>query len=525
MTESSHKPKHRKLWIAGFVVLVAASFFVTNARRQTKQSVMHEGHLTAVVRRGPLVISLTESGTIQAQDRTVIKNTIPGQTAILWIIDEGKQVKKGDLLVELDASKLEDKRFSQQITVKNAESLFVRARENLAITKNQGASDVEKAETTLQFAHQDLKTYVEGEYPQQLREAEVSITLSEEDLQRAEEKAKWSRVLLKQKFISQTELQADEIAARKAALDLELARGKKKLLEAHTYKRQLAELQSNARQDGMALERARSKAKANILQAEAEFAAKEMESGRQRDKLEEIEDQIKATHVMAPSDGLVVYATSAQSAHRRSNTEPLAEGRVVREREALIHLPDITRMMASIKVHETHVKKILPDMPAQITVDALPGATFKGYVKQIAPLPNATSFWMNPDLKVYDTEIYIADGSTGLRNGMSCEVEIVAERHPDALYVPVQSIVRVGSNPTAFVVNDQGVAEARIVEVGADNNRMVHVLKGLAEGDRVLLTPPLRDSERDSPKAEQPTSKPKSKPARGKQRDQKHTKQ
>ena len=132
---------------------------------------------------------------------------------------------------------------------------------------------------------------------------------------------------------------------------------------------------------------------------------------------------------------------------------------------------------------------------------------------------------MNPDLKVYDTEIYIADGSTGLRNGMSCEVEIVAERHPDALYVPVQSIVRVGSNTTAFVVNDQGVAEARIVEVGADNNRMVHILKGLAEGDRVLLAPPLRDSERESPKAEQPTSRTKSKPARGNQRDRKHTNQ
>ncbi len=37
-------------------------------------------------------------------------------------------------------------------------------------------------------------TYVEGEYPQLLREAEVRITLAEEDLQRAEEKLKWSRV-------------------------------------------------------------------------------------------------------------------------------------------------------------------------------------------------------------------------------------------------------------------------------------------------------------------------------------------
>ncbi len=525
MSDTSGKRSKPKLWIIGLVAVLALLAVIGLGRhKQGSESGPDEASLTFAVRRGPLVISFTESGTVEAQDKIVIKNEIEGRTSIIWVIDEGAQVKKGDLLVELDASELEESLFAQQIKVQNAEALFVRAREDLAITKNQAASDTEKAETTLRFAKQDLEKYIEGEYPQQLREAEVRITLAEEDLQRAEEKQKWSRVLFEEKLVSQSELQADELAAKKADLDLELARSKKELLENYTNKRDLAELESDAKQATMSLERARRKASASIVQAEADFAAKDAEFKRQSDKLAAIKEQIKATRIVAPSDGLVVYATSASRWHHRSNDEPLAAGREVREREALIRLPDTSKMMASIKVHETHVKQLTNGMPAQITVDALPHAVFKGSVHQVAPLPNPASFWTNPDLKVYNTDVYIDDDADGLRNGMTCEVEIVAKQHADVLYIPVQTVVRIKGTPTVYVVDSHGKSEARDIEVGKDNNRMIHVLSGLTEGDRVLLTPPLRDAERESkPVGDQKRTNPE--PTREKRRAGKQKRQ
>ncbi|MBT3192052.1 MAG: efflux RND transporter periplasmic adaptor subunit [Verrucomicrobia bacterium] len=495
MTEPSQTPNQRRRWIPGAALLATITIGILIVHQYVPSGTTQDQHLTFAVRCGTLVISLSESGTIQAQDKIIVKNTVPGNTAILWIVEEGTQVKQGDLLVELDSSEIQEHRFTQQIKVQNADALFVRAREDLAITQSQAESDIEKAEMDLSFAEQDLTKYIEGEYPQSLREAEVRITLAEEDLQRAEEKLKWSRVLFEQKFISQTELQADELSERKAALDLELARGKKNLLEQYTNKRDLAELQSDLKQSKMALARVRRKAKANIVQTEVDFRAKEMEFNRQSDKLEELEAHIKATRVIAPSDGLVLYATSAKRRQHGSGEEPLAPGRQVREREPLIHLPDTSKMMASIKVHETHVKRVSPGMPARITVDALPNALFTGRVEHIAPLPDATSFWLNPDLKVYDTQVYIDEGMEGLRNGMTCEVELVAGTYSDALSVPIQSVVRINGKPTVFTVNARGTAEPREVRVGGDNNRMVHILAGLTEGERVLLTPPLRDSE------------------------------
>jgi HlyD family secretion protein len=100
---------------------------------------------------------------------------------------------------------------------------------------------------------------------------------------------------------------------------------------------------------------------------------------------------------------------------------------------------------------------------------------------------------MNPDSKVYITEIHIDGSAPELRAGMNCEVQIVVEQLEDALYVPLQAVVRVEGKPTVFVVGRDGPVE-REVEIGLDNNRMIHILSGLEQGEKVLLTPPLEES-------------------------------
>ena len=119
-------------------------------------------HATFVVERGPLRISVTQSGTIKARDQVVLKSEVEGRTSILWLIPEGTAVKKGDLLVELDGSQLMDNRIDQQIIVQNAEAAFIGARENLAVVENQARSDIDIADLTLRFANLDLKKYLEG---------------------------------------------------------------------------------------------------------------------------------------------------------------------------------------------------------------------------------------------------------------------------------------------------------------------------------------------------------------------------
>jgi hypothetical protein len=105
--------------------------------------------------------------------------------------------------------------------------------------------------------------------------------------------------------------------------------------------------------------------------------------------------------------------------------------------------------------------------------------------------------WMNPNLKVYTTEIYLENNDSTLRTGMSCLAEIVIEQHQNVLYIPIQAVMRVGGEPTVYVRNGKKF-EPRKVQTGLDNNSMIHIIKGLEEYEFVLLTPPLKAAATES---------------------------
>ncbi len=501
----------RVRWLTAAVVLLlaVAAGLVVRARVFGRNADPMAGIPTYTVTRGPLVINITESGTIKSRQQEVIKCEVEGGSTILSMIPEGTRVQKGTLLVELDGSKLQDQKVAQEIVVKNAEAAAIGAEEAYEVAKSQARSDIAKARLDARFAEEDLQKYKMGDYQTELKDKQSKVSLALEKLEQAKEKRDWSRKLFEGKYISQTELQLDELAMKSAQLDVELARNALSLLENFTYKRKIDELEAAIEQTRMALERVERKAKADIVQAEAARDAKKSEFERQQGVLAKQKRMIEKCKMYAPVDGLVVYATTGDGGWR-FNREPLIEGATVRERQDLIYLPTTSSVMAEVKVHESSLEKVAMGLPARVTVEALPGKVFTGKVARIAPLPDAGSMWQNPDMKVYNTEIHMDEGDDALRTGMSCRAEIIVAEYADAIYVPVQSVLRVGRQPTVYIATPTGPVP-RPVTLGLDNNRMVRITQGLEVGERVLLNPPLAEAAmRDEPApAAAPTSRPK----------------
>jgi len=452
---------------------------------------------TFTARRGPLTISVVESGTIKARDQLIIKNEVEGRTSIITLVREGTRVKKGDLLVELDASALQDGKINQEISVQNTEAAYINAKENLAIVSSQADSDVNKADLALEFARQDLKKYEQGQYPKDVNEVRKRITLAREELKRAQETLGWSNTLFQEKYLSETEKAADEIAVKRKQLEVDLAEADLKLLQDFTYPRQVRQLQSDVQQAISALDRAKRKADADKRQAQADLKAKEAEYTRQQAKLRKIEDQLGKTRIPAPCDGLAVYATSTKSGFASMMKEPLAEGQQVVEKQELIYLPTGASTMAEVGIHEASLAKVRIGQPAIVTVETLPGKRFLGTVGLVAPLPDSTGMFLNPDLKVFNTQIYLDTDDPALRSGMTCMAEIIVETYDDAVYVPVQAVTRVAGDAMVYMPDGKSVVP-RKVEIGLDNNRMIRIVRGLEEGEVVLLDPPLKSSSVDA---------------------------
>jgi len=479
--------------IVGTAVLVAALVLVVVWFRVVRGGQDPASAVeTFVARRGPLTISVLEAGTLKAKDPAIIRSSLPRRATIISIIPEGTRVKEGDLLVELDVSTLVDHCLDHKIMVQNAEAAWINAREALVITKSLAQSSVELARLNYEFAQQDLEKYEKGQYPNTLAAAEGKIKLNQEEKEKAGDYLVWSQKLHAEKYLSDTQLQADELSLSRADLNLEVANNDLKLLQEYTYHRQTAQLTSDVNQTKMALERAEARARANIAQAEAHLAAREQEYQHQQEMLARHEDEVSRAKIYAPTDGMVIYATSSQDNGYQNDRRPLADGVDVWDRQELIYLPRSTSTIAEVAVHEANLQKVRVGLPAIVTVDALPGKKLMGTVAKIAPLPDSRSMWMNPDLKIYKTEIALDSNDPSLRSGMNCRAEIIVEQYAEALYVPIQTVQRIGGQSAVHVLDHSGDVAERRIETGLDDNTVVRVVRGLEAGELVVLTPPAR---------------------------------
>ena len=113
-----------------------------------------------VVQRGPMRITVVQRGNLSAKNSKKVVNELEGNVQILSLVEEGKEVKEGDLLVVLDTSSLEDRENAGEIAVQNAEAALTTAKQDMEIQVSQNTSDFERARQDLQFARDDETKYL-----------------------------------------------------------------------------------------------------------------------------------------------------------------------------------------------------------------------------------------------------------------------------------------------------------------------------------------------------------------------------
>ena len=502
------KSKWRKAGIGGVVlILVALPLGLYTSRHYRQGHGVDLGPLFTV-KKGPLTISVVTAGTVQSRRTATVRSQAEGRNTVIWIIDEGRSVTNGQLLVELDASTLSDRRTDQQILVGNAESYLIASTEKLAISRIERESSVSAVELKLQLARLEQEKYQKGEFPQTLQEQESKIVMAVEEVERATENLSWTRRLAEEGYLTRSELQADEMALKQKRISHEAAITSMNVLTNYSARQQQAILASNLRQAEMELERVQRQTRANVVQAESDLRARELEVERQRSKLANLEQQVQNCRITAPTNGVVIYHSTMQASRRRWGGEPLQAGSTVVERQELIQIPIEGGMIVELSVPESSLTKLKLDQPAKVKVEAIPGVDYTGRLSKIGLLPDGRNAWLNPDLQLYNCEIEL-DNFDNLRSGMNCETDMQIEHHEQAISVPIQCVIRVGTESVVYVAAG-GKATKRPVKTGLDNSRMVHILDGLTAGEKVLMNPPLEagavvEAERPQDAMKEPT--------------------
>jgi len=405
--------------------------------------------LTCRVGRGELLHEVSVRGTLESAANVEVCCEVASYQSrsvrILEVIEEGTYVKPGDVLIELDATGLEEDRQQQRIRVNQSEAAVVAAR------------------TAYENAVAAQQEYLKGEYALLKQAADIDLMVAEEKVRKAKRYLEYSEELANQGYITAAQLQADEFALKSAEYVLESARVRLDVLENLTRKRRLKTLDSA------------------VVMAEARLETQENILALTLKRLADIEDRIAKCIIRAPSAGQVVLAHLNHGDHWHW----VKPGETTMEGRCLIRLPDPQRMQVTARIPEDKIGLVRNGLPVKIHCDAFPGVELHGQVQRVSPFPEPLE-WFGSQAREYETIVSIEQSPITLKPGLTANLRVLVEQLSDQLLVPCQAVVKHGTQNYCITFNEQGW-QAHEVKLGASNSKYVAIQSGLEEGREVVL--------------------------------------
>ena len=541
------KRRSKGLWIIVFLLIVGGAAVVLSGWMRTPLSNDDEGlGGTFTVREDDLVITVTESGNIKAQESTDIMCEVEGRgVEIASIVPEGtmitpQDVKNGKVLCQLNAAELQDSYNRELIEFSADKADYLGAQEALLIQKKQNESDIAAAQLAVEFGLMDLQNYLGetgsrkltglvsndpntvvetatlqkllddpnglgGEASQMLKQYQNDILLAEGQLEKATDVLTGTEKLHDANYASDLDLKSAQLDVNRFRIQKESAEEALRLYKLYVFPKQTKQLLSDYQEAKRELDRTMARTRSELAQAQARLESAEASFNLQKDHVAKLERQIAACTIRAPTPGIIIYGTSADWRQRRE--DPIEVGDMVRRGQKIFTIPNSDIMGVEFRIHESSINKVMPGQDVTVTVEAHPDLTFRGKLARIAPLPDPQHGWFDTGVKVYTAYASIEGTHEVLKPGMSAKIEILVDRLHNVKIVPVQVVENRADKKFCYVATDSGPEEREVI-TGSFNNTFVEIVSGLQVGEKVLLTLPRgieREPETETKQPRQPS--------------------
>jgi len=153
-------------------------------------------------------------------------------------------------------------------------------------------------------------------------------------------------------------------------------------------------------------------------------------------------------------------------------------------------------MYIDLKLDEVDRGRIALNQEIRLRVDSIPDKEFEANLDFIAPAAALLFTGIGSDMSANTQKYFPARGTLKavddrLRPGTSASVEIIIERQPNSLMIPLQANFDVKGKPVVYVQRGKDFV-MREIQVGKKNDDDVVVTGGLREGDVVALVDPTK---------------------------------
>jgi hypothetical protein len=325
-----------------------------------------------------------------------------------------------------------------------------------------------------------------GQARQELRKLKDDVLIAEAEYALQKKAYDGAVRLAEEGYLTPNELEQKKITFEKSDNALQSARANLELFRTYDLQKTAEQFLLDYEKALLELARVRSDAVAELSDCIEDLKWARRRHQIEKSQLKDLYEQLSNCVIRAERQGLVVYGEGREEWDR---SQIIREGSTVRERQAIITIPDMRKMALTVRIHESQIKRVLVGQIVRLVVDAEPDRPLTGVVSKVAVLPDSENLRFNPDQKVYKTTITIDGVHEWLKPGMNAMAEIVVNELEDVVYFPLHALFPHGEGQACYIRKGLG-QELRTVEVIDYNNRFAAVQSGVMAGEAVLLDPP-----------------------------------
>ncbi|HMO14631.1 MAG TPA: HlyD family efflux transporter periplasmic adaptor subunit [Pirellulaceae bacterium] len=446
--------------------------------------------VTHEVTRGLFNIDIEVAGVIESRRVNEISIRTHSWSAleIDAILDQGVNVKKGDMLVRFKTDELveaiDDLKYECELARFDLNTLELELAENSQTLE----MDQQLSERSLSRAEEDFEYFVNVERPLSEKSARDSVKNSQWSVENAQDELEQLRLMYTEDELVEA---SEAIVLKRAERQLEQAKNWLERAEISLKRTLETDLPRSfeTRQndlDRLRLQHIKTRS-ARPISLERQKVAVERATfalNRKLEKLNKLKQDLDMMTVVAPVDGVLYHGKCNRgkwSASGSGNGQ-LKVGDAVTRGTVILSIVDTSDVFIRCDLDEQHLGSLTEGMKGKATLTGFPDRKAEVSVESVNYIPVSDGR--------FDCKIKI-EQSANLMPGLNCKIKLRVFEDKNALSLPSSSVFTDDETEYyVYRVRQASAPQRVVVQIGKSHDGRTQISSGVAAGDRVLQEKP-----------------------------------